>query len=936
MTKKFTSIKASVLALSSLGLISLSGCQVDENYSFENIKNVNTDITLFENGISIPLVEKTARITVDSILRASGLDTTSFASYLKLADDGSYYISYQQDLSFNEVIEELDLKNLVKVSGIDYSQSVSYDIGDLNATDMKISKTEFKKIQSVDDLNIEINIPSQSRESTLLPLNIVQDAASAAEMLGQSTVSLPDYSPSFTAENVSIDAFSLPSFIKSIESATLKSGAGIKVSVSIPDCIFSAGKIIPDLRADLSDVLTFVSGTSTLDLSSLELNASNSYSASKTFAVASLNTEKFTQNKSVAISGKLISTGLQASLAQAKALSSDLKVKVNIEFVDFALDQAYGQIEGLSYEINEGTGNHLYELPSEIGNFGTFSIIPKNNPALTIALDIPEIEGIQISAENGLVIKVPSFLRFSNIPSDFTYDESANTLTLNVIKTANYSLPISELVIVPQKLDSKYVVSGEASVKGTIGLPDGRVDLAKLSQLSGKSLGVTASIPDLEAQSVKLEKLAIDIDESAKLTLMKGSEIPEMVNKIEAINLDGTRLAIDLQLNNLPDIGDGKFLIDLTAEFPDFVVPSQIRLQGEIVDGTFAQSFDIEKLDFSSYDLKKMREEGTDLSGNTRFYGKVSAENPSVNLDGINASISGSVNVKIADANDEIKIKDVTAFIDYQLDTLFKFPFFTLPKELKGCTLDLPKAQLSADISSNLSLPVSAEINLEDGLLKLPLEFPYSNSVDVVESAHNSFEIDLNPLLQIQKDSISAQFDLKLSPEKVSKVDMFADYSLDLALAVEVPVQLGDEFSFTYADTVALGSSADILKEVLAMTSAQLFGQVESTLPFTVGVALELLAYDAENNTYTVLPTEEIKTVLAKAGENNDFTLLLKTLEGSDLSALSHLRFSIDLASNGQVLGKENYICISGLGITVPEGVSVNVSELINSSKEQE
>ena len=208
--------------------------------------------------------------------------------------------------------------------------------------------------------------------------------------------------------------------------------------------------------------------------------------------------------------------------------------------------------------------------------------------------------------------------------------------------------------------------------------------------------------------------------------------------------------------------------------------------------------------------------------------------------------------------------------------------------------------------------------------------------MDVVETAHNSFEKDLNPLLQIQKDSISAQFDLKLSPEKVSKVDMFADYSLDLALAVEVPVQLGDEFSFTYADTVALGSSADILKEVLAMTSAQLFGQVESTLPFTVGVALELLAYDAENNTYTVLPTEEIKTVLAKAGENNDFTLLLKTLEGSDLSALSHLRFSIELASNGQVLGKENYICISGLGITVPEGVSVNVSELINSSKEQE
>lgn len=935
MTNKFTSIKASVLTLLSLGL--LSGCQVDERYSFENIKDVSTDVTLFENGISIPLVKSTAKITVDSVLRASGLDTTAFGSYIKVAEDGSYYISYEQEFSFNDAIQELDLKNLVQVSGINYSQTLTYDIGDLDATDLKISKTEFKEVQSVDDLSIDLSLPSQSKESTLIPLNIIQTAIGAAEIASQSEITIPEYDHAFSSDDISVDAFSLPSFIKSIESATLKSGAGIKVTVDIPGCIFSSGSIIPDLKADLSDVLTFAAGGSTLDCSSLELNALNSFSASKVFEVSSLNTAKFTQNKSVSITGTLKASGLKATVVQAKTVTEDLQVRVQIEFVNFQLDQAYGQLEGLSYDINEGTGEIIYELPAEIGNFGTFTIIPKGSPALSIALNIPEIEGVNIVSENGLVIKVPSFLRFSSIPSDFTYDENANTLVLNTIKNTTYNLPISQLVITPEKLDSKYVVKGDASVTGTIGIPDGRIDLAKLSELSGQSLGVVASIPDLEAQSVKLESLAIDIDESAKLTLLKSSEIPEMVDKIEAINLEGTKLSIDLVLNNLPNLGEGKFVIDLTAEFPDFVVPSSVTLQGDIVDGKFSQSFDIEKLDFSAYDLKAMREEGTDLSGNTRFFGKISAENPSVNLDELSASISGTVNVKIADENDEIKLKDLSAYIDYQLDTLFRFPFFTLPKELEGCSLDLPNAQLVANISSNLSLPVSAEIDLEDGLLVLPLSFPYSTSVDVVETAENKFEIELNPLLQIQKDSIDALIGLKVSPDKVAKVDMFADYTLDMNLGVEVPVQLGEEFSYTYADTVDLAENAEMLREVLALTSAQLFGSVESTLPFTVGVSLELLAYDAENDSYSLIPTaEEIKTILAKAGENNDFSLLLKADPNADLSALSHLRFSIEISANGQVLSEDNYICITGLGVCIPEGISLNIKDIIDSTSNSE
>lgn len=76
----------------------LSGCKVDERYNFENIKNVSTDVTIFQNGISVPLVQSTAKISVDSLINLSGLDTTAFGDYLKVYDNGDYYLGYGNEL----------------------------------------------------------------------------------------------------------------------------------------------------------------------------------------------------------------------------------------------------------------------------------------------------------------------------------------------------------------------------------------------------------------------------------------------------------------------------------------------------------------------------------------------------------------------------------------------------------------------------------------------------------------------------------------------------------------------------------------------------------------------------------------------------------------------------------------------------------------------
>ena len=84
----------------------LSGCKVDERYNFENIKNVNTDVTIFQNGISVPLVQSTAKISVDSLINLSGLDTTAFGDYLKVYDNGDYYLGYETNYSMKEALDE--------------------------------------------------------------------------------------------------------------------------------------------------------------------------------------------------------------------------------------------------------------------------------------------------------------------------------------------------------------------------------------------------------------------------------------------------------------------------------------------------------------------------------------------------------------------------------------------------------------------------------------------------------------------------------------------------------------------------------------------------------------------------------------------------------------------------------------------------------------
>ena len=1101
-------IPAAVLALI------VSGCTFDELYNAENILAVDKTVTLFENGIAFPLAQSTSKMRVDSIIKQSGLDTTQFGGYLKTDAEGNYFISIDGTYSLDSLIESLNLSEIVKIDAVDFNQEFSYDLGNIDASSMKIDAQNFGPQLTLDDfssaLDISIDPVSESvskklglasndysldysvdpvsRNQVIMSKSTIQTAAAAAAALGQATVSFPDTCIPADFESQNIPAVSLPSTIRSVSDVKLKSGAKMVVSIAVSNCILSAGFITPEISVDLSDVLVIEGVTGALDLSSLVLDKAGNFTARKEYNITGVNVSKLFSNKSIAISGNAFLYGATASCTQAQAIAGDLGLDVNIEFVNFGIESVTCEINPVSSSVSkeipidipaitlpeqvksvsditftdasqldltikaknlasitglsaslgnltvqfpaalvvsgEGvSGNTLtitganlasdihktvkiskinlpapvsgkiqwsdrisvsadvnvsgtvntallpktdaedvvfeagvvanlaladfnavinpvsqevkvdeteikVELPDGVGDFGTFTIIPEGNPAINISLSMPDLGGLAISAGDGIKVVLPDIVKFGSVPAALNYDQASHSITIRDIATANYSLPIEKLVVTPAKVDGKYLVSTKYSVNGTVGIAESAVNKATVDKLSGAQIAFQASIPELRAKSISIDELACNLDQSFKFNIMEAEAIPEMLVKVSEVELTDVKADLDLAIAGLPDIGSGKFEVDVTAKLPDFIHPSTIELKGEIgQDGKFSKQIAIEGFDLSSIDFQQLKADGKALTDSIEVSGKVYAVNPSINLNSLTGTITGSINAKIADSDNKIGVKSVRANVDYQLDTTMAFAL-NLGDALAGTVFDLPDVTLSADIVSNLAVPVNASASVNEGLYNLTLDFPYSSDPSETQTAANKFSLDLDPILNSDADTIKVDLKMALDKNRECYIETGADYALDINYGISAPVQLGENFEYNYSDTLALGDAGKTLEEVLAYTNAGIKADVDNQLPLSVAIEAELLRYDEASDSYSAIAIQPVKSDALKAKTESKLELMLKASEGADLSGISHIRFSAKVTSNGDNLKESDYIMLKNVSVVVPDGVTINFDNL--------
>lgn len=438
------------------------------------------------------------------------------------------------------------------------------------------------------------------------------------------------------------------------------------------------------------------------------------------------------------------------------------------------------------------------------------------------------------------------------------------------------------------------------------------------------------AISGASARMNSINKAVINVDNQLDFTLLNTSDIPEMLEKIGSVTLKDTKAYLNIGFNNLPDIENSTYHIYLKAQLPDFISPSVLNIEGELdKQGHYSKTFILDGFDLSAYDLTQMRKNEENIDIQINLSGKITADNVILSVDDLNNKISGEATVTLTGPNRTVSIKEFDAYLNYSTDGLLRVPFFTLPQELKEYSLDLPEASLGLNISSNMAIPAEASLDFNKGMYTFPIAIPYSESSNELMTEKNSFDVDLNPLITSQIDTIDVRLDFNISPNRIAHFDMDASYSLKAEVGLELPLRLGENSSISYADTLSIEENADLLKDILKRTAVQLYGNVDNTLPFEATVKLELLSYDPQNDTYSVIPTEKpVETVLAQANSKHDFTISLKAAPEAQLQNLSHLRFSIQMGTNGSNLNKDDYILVSGIGITVPEGISLDFKEL--------
>ena len=917
---------APALMLGAVALLA-HGCKVDDRYSLENIKNVDTEVTVFSNGLTLPLVQNTARFTVDSLMDKVGLDDTSLGDYLKTDENGAYYVSYETHFSLKESLQSLNLKDLVDIPSVNYSQKVNYELSSIDASSLETDAQSFKTADKLELPTFTLgSFDPVTTTNVILNRSDVNDAATAASRVGMTNVTLSDVEMEFNSNDNKVKGTSLSDKIDYVDGINMKNGSKIKVEASLKGSIFTTGRIVPDVKIDMGDVLELADGTGNLDCSTLVLQPSNSFSASRTFDVAKLNASKLTQDRTVGVSGKILATSLATTVSAAAGLSSDVKVEIKLSFVNFEVESVYGKLKDMSYDLNDEGETVSIDLPDEVNRFGAFTIMPKGNPAISLSLQIPEIDGIKIEAKEDVKLQIPEILRLKNMPEGFEYDEASNTVIIKDIKSGDHRLPVDRIVVNPKKVGDKYVAEGKYSVKCSLGLPDERMDIYKLNSLNGKNFSIACEIPAIEAGEIILDELSIDVEEKSGIELISAADIPDMVKSLGTIKLNETTADLNLDLRNLPDIGDGRFYLDLKADLPDFVVPSTMDLSGEIIDGKFSKSIDIEKLDFSKVDLERLRSEGGKISGDVTVSGTLKASKPSIDIDKISQAITGEIVMKISGKDGKVDIEDISAKVDYQIDSSLTVDFFELPEEIQNSSFDFPNAELVATVRSNLAIPMNAKLDLNDGMFNLDMQFPYSENPSEFKTVENRYSLDMNPLISESKEKLPVKFSMTVPGDKDSHVNPNADYDMDIDLGIKIPVAFGNDCNVTYSRIVSIGSNASTIARVLEKTPMQFFGTVGNSTPFRVSVKAELLSYGG--GAYTVIPTSEpIESIVAEPDGKNDFAVNVKVPSGTNLDGLSHVRLTLTLGANGSQLNETDYVLLEDLGFKAPEGVTVDVTE---------
>ena len=596
-------------------------------------------------------------------------------------------------------------------------------------------------------------------------------------------------------------------------------------------------------------------------------------------------------------------------------------------------------IQTNAIEKDTENGDSLEFAAAGLDGIGAFVVTPEGNPYLTITTDLPVIPGMsfQTGAE-GILIALPDILEFD--PSgltdpSLTFNAEDNTMLIQGAIPTSIVLPITKLTVNPvQKADGPKILTAY-SVTGKVVVPAANVAFSDLQSVSGAEFGITVDIPEITAQSISLdEALSFQIDETYDMNFEVGTD--GVLKSINEITLDNVFLSITTAFSGLPDLGDGKYNVDLTITLPSFITPSSIPVSGYIVDGS---------LPFTPVQIVKLSNveipaDGK-LGGQIRVAGSVSAEGNDISLESLQSDIDVSFAGAIGNAAGKIAMSKATGVFSYNVEQSTSVKLDNLPDILRDDSLtpDLDDPQITLAIKSNLGIPMKGDLDIipykgaavqEENKIQLhnivlpcaeaskdtlTKRFVICKSATTAPAGYEVLEADVTKLLTNIPDSLSISINAGVDETTLSVVEPSADYILDLKYGISAPLAFGKDFHFSTDTDIDLSAIANYTE----IGSFGITGKAVNDSPLNVNVELILLD-DAD----AVIPQSKPSTIAIQGNATSDIAFYLSPTDKTRKISKGRLVISVT-AVEGVALTENSSLQLTDLAAVLPEGITYSV-----------
>lgn len=627
----------------------------------------------------------------------------------------------------------------------------------------------------------------------------------------------------------------------------------------------------------------------------------------------------------------------------SKDIPDNPTVDMNISS-NLAFDHATIVIEDFSQELTGLNFNFSMEMPSEVAGFGKISIDPIGDPTIRLEIAMPVLPLDYSFSGDGLKMFLPDFFVFKNVPAEYHFDQTDNSITLQAPLPSAISLTIENLSAEAVQHGELYYFESSMSLVGNLLLDGGRVNSSDIMDLKDKTIGVEVIVPEIRPSSISMSSLKFDINENMVLPVeMAGID---QLYSIDSILFEGAELSLNLSLLDLPPLGDSEIGLDFYVDLPDAFIFDDERIDAKNVmhiNGIFTPDH---KFSIDPIVVRGLIFDGEPLGGvisitdTIKVDGAVRVDNPTVDIEDLSGD---NVSVKLVAAISTFTPTELYGKIDYPMDPVVEdLSLNDIPEFLRSdeCVLDVENPHIAMTLVSNVGIPIDGVLTItpyireninNDGIQLINITIPkcepgeeshishywIGNDPALAPDGYQFIQSDLASLIRRIPDRMEIRLEANTDLTQQHYLNINTDYEIKFNYDLVVPLMFGNDLQISLCDT--LGNIPALISETLRSSKIALSGTIENSLPLQL--ELEIKALDASQN---VVPISSSKQTIASCNPDgsakiSDLHIDLSVKETS-FNDIAYLVLSFRVTSPNN----------SGIPITDDSFVRADLKALIN------